>query len=57
MVTPGHYIGADIAELTRYRHEHVDFVFQFHKLIRSLTAEVKLDLVSRDHSQRSDWVR
>ena len=31
-------VGADDAELTRYRREHVGFVFQFYNLIPNLTA-------------------
>ena len=39
-------IGADDAELTRYRREHVGFVFQFYNLIPSLTAEENVALVT-----------
>jgi len=39
-------IDADDAELTRYRREHVGFVFQFYNLIPSLTAEENVALVT-----------
>ena len=39
-------IGADDAELTRYRREHVGFVFQFYNLIPSLTAAENVALVT-----------
>jgi putative ABC transport system ATP-binding protein len=39
-------VGADEAELTRYRREHVGFVFQFYNLIPSLTALENVALVS-----------
>ena len=39
-------IGAGDAELTRYRREHVGFVFQFYNLIPSLTAEENVSLVT-----------
>ena len=39
-------IGADDAELTRYRREHVGFVFQFYNLIPSLTARENVSLVT-----------
>jgi putative ABC transport system ATP-binding protein len=38
--------GADEAELTRYRREHVGFVFQFYNLIPSLTARENVTLVT-----------
>jgi putative ABC transport system ATP-binding protein len=38
--------GADEAELTRYRREHVGFVFQFYNLIPSLTARENVALVT-----------
>jgi putative ABC transport system ATP-binding protein len=38
--------GADEAELTRYRREHVGFVFQFYNLIPSLTARENVVLVT-----------
>ncbi|MEM7048142.1 MAG: ABC transporter ATP-binding protein [Acidobacteriota bacterium] len=38
--------GADEAERTRYRREHVGFVFQFYNLIPSLTAEENVELVT-----------
>ena len=37
---------ASEAELTRYRREHVGFVFQFYNLIPSLTAEENVALVT-----------
>jgi len=53
---------ADEAELTRYRREHVGFVFQFYNLIPSLTARENVALVT-DISERPmapeealDWV-
>ena len=39
-------IGAGDAELTRYRREHVGFVFQFYNLIPSLTARENVSLVT-----------
>jgi len=38
--------GADEAELTRYRREHVGFVFQFYNLIPSLTTRENVALVT-----------
>ncbi len=38
-------VGADDAELTRYRREHVGFVFQFYNLIPSLTVLENVTLV------------
>jgi len=38
--------GADEAELTRYRREHVGFVFQFYNLIPSLTVRENIALVT-----------
>jgi putative ABC transport system ATP-binding protein len=38
-------VGADEAELTRYRREHVGFVFQFYNLIPSLTVLENVMLV------------
>src|SRR6185503_20332103 len=37
---------ADEGELTRYRREHVGFVFQFYNLIPSLTARENVALVT-----------
>ncbi|HET9960013.1 MAG TPA: ABC transporter ATP-binding protein [Polyangiaceae bacterium] len=37
---------ADDAALTRYRREHVGFVFQFYNLIPSLTAKENVELVT-----------
>jgi putative ABC transport system ATP-binding protein len=39
-------IGAGDAELTRYRRDHVGFVFQFYNLIPSLTARENVALVT-----------
>ena len=39
-------VGADDAELTRYRREHVGFVFQFYNLIPSLTVLENVALVN-----------
>ena len=39
-------VGADDAALTRYRREHVGFVFQFYNLIPSLTARENVALVT-----------
>ncbi len=39
-------VRADEAELTRYRREHVGFVFQFYNLIPSLTALENIQLVT-----------
>ncbi len=42
-----HYLtGADEAELTSFRRDHVGFVFQFYNLIPSLTAEENVALVT-----------
>ena len=38
--------GANDAELTRYRREHVGFVFQFYNLIPSLTVRENVELVA-----------
>jgi len=38
--------GADEAALTRYRREHVGFVFQFYNLIPSLTTRENVELVT-----------
>jgi putative ABC transport system ATP-binding protein len=38
--------GADEAELTRFRREHVGFVFQFYNLIPSLTVRENVQLVT-----------
>jgi putative ABC transport system ATP-binding protein len=43
--------GASEAELTRYRREHVGFVFQFYNLIPSLTVRENLALVTDIASQ------
>jgi putative ABC transport system ATP-binding protein len=37
---------ADDAELTRYRSEHVGFVFQFYNLLPALTARENVEIVS-----------
>ena len=43
----GHTLtGADEAALTRFRREHVGFVFQFYNLIPSLTARENVELVT-----------
>lgn len=41
-----HLDGASDDELTRYRREHVGFVFQFYNLIPSLTARENVQLVT-----------
>ncbi len=46
-----HYHGLELtqsgdAELTRYRREHVGFVFQFYNLIPSLTARENVELIT-----------
>jgi putative ABC transport system ATP-binding protein len=54
--------GADEAALTRFRREHVGFVFQFYNLIPSLTARENVALVTdiADHPMAPDealsWV-
>jgi putative ABC transport system ATP-binding protein len=47
---------ASEAELTRYRREHVGFVFQFYNLIPSLTARENVALVTdiSDHAMSPD---
>ena len=49
-------VGADDAELTRYRREHVGFVFQFYNLIPSLTARENVQLVTElaEHPMAAD---
>jgi putative ABC transport system ATP-binding protein len=42
----GRPLGASEAEITRFRREHVGFVFQFYNLIASLTAEENVALVT-----------
>ena len=39
-------VGADDAELMRYRREHVSFVFEFYSLIPSLTVLENVALVN-----------
>jgi len=46
--------GADDRALTRYRREHVGFVFQFYNLIPSLTAVENVALVTEIASQPMD---
>jgi putative ABC transport system ATP-binding protein len=40
-------VGASERDLTRYRREHVGFVFQFYNLIPSLTASENVELVTQ----------
>jgi putative ABC transport system ATP-binding protein len=42
----GRSLGATEAEITRFRRDHVGFVFQFYNLIASLTAEENVALVT-----------
>ncbi len=49
-------VGADEAELTRYRREHVGFVFQFYNLIPSLTARENVALATEISPQPMDPV-
>lgn len=46
--------GADDADLTRYRREHVGFVFQFYNLIPSLTVLENVTLVTEIATQPID---
>jgi putative ABC transport system ATP-binding protein len=54
--------GADENRLTRYRREHVGFVFQFYNLIPALTARENVALVTEiaaapmDPAEALDWV-
>jgi putative ABC transport system ATP-binding protein len=53
-------VGAHDRELTRYRREHVGFVFQFYNLIPSLTARENVALVTdiaEHHMQPADALR
>ncbi len=45
---------ADEAGLTRYRREHVGFVFQFYNLVPSLTAQENVELVTEIASAPMD---
>ena len=47
-------VGADDDELTRYRREHVGFVFQFYNLIPSLTVLENVALVNEIASEPFD---
>jgi putative ABC transport system ATP-binding protein len=49
-------VGADERDLTRYRREHVGFVFQFYNLIPSLTARENVMLVTEiaEHPMSAD---
>ena len=49
--------GAEERELTRYRREHVGFVFQFYNLIPSLTARENVQLVCEMAERPMDPVR
>jgi putative ABC transport system ATP-binding protein len=48
--------GASDRELTRYRREHVGFVFQFYNLIPSLTARENVSLVTEIAASPADPV-
>jgi putative ABC transport system ATP-binding protein len=52
----GRPLGATEAEITRFRREHVGFVFQFYNLIASLTAEENVALVTEIARQPLDPV-
>jgi putative ABC transport system ATP-binding protein len=45
---------ADEAGLTKYRREHVGFVFQFYNLVPSLTAQENVELVTEIASSPMD---
>src|SRR6185369_12377129 len=49
-------VAADDGELTRFRREHVGFVFQFYNLIPSLTALENVQLVTEiaEHPMPAD---
>src|SRR5262249_16118247 len=47
-------VGASEADLTRYRREHVGFVFQFYNLIPSLTALENVALVAEIAAKNLD---
>ena len=50
-------MAADDRALTRYRREHVGFVFQFYNLIPSLTARENVELVTEANALAPSSIR